>query len=261
MEKLNHIEIETRSGFRSFELHCGDITKLPFNVDVLVISAFKNDYSPIPNTIIGSLYNRGVDAYIEFENRLYDFQDSLGIWLSREIKNKSFKYILCIEMVGSDFELEDIIKNLFTFFSILEYRRLQVRSIALPLMGTGNQGISLSEIIKPLLENSLEFLKHSRFLEKIVFINKNKEKALELNEAMDIVLKREKIKIPKGQLVEGIKQEILANIEKIKPQIISTGNIGCITQISRGTKIPILHTIEIIDWYTGGPKPQVLRKL
>ncbi len=53
----------------------------------------------------------------------------------------------------------------------------------------------------------------------------------------------------------------ISNIEKIKPQFISTGNIGCITQIANATKIPILHTVEIIDWYTGGPKPQVLRKL
>ena len=50
----------------------------------------------------------------------------------------------------------------------------------------------------------------------------------------------------------------ISNIEKIKPQIISTGNIGCITQIAQGTKIPILHTVEIIDWYTGGPKPKIL---
>ena len=53
----------------------------------------------------------------------------------------------------------------------------------------------------------------------------------------------------------------ISNIEKIKPQFITTGNIGCITQISNGTKIPILHTVEIIDWYTGGPKPEVLRNL
>ena len=57
-----------------------------------------------------------------------------------------------------------------------------------------------------------------------------------------------------------LKNKIL-NIEKIKPQIISTGNIGCITQIAKGTKIPILHTVEIIDWYTGGPKPEVLNTL
>jgi len=57
-----------------------------------------------------------------------------------------------------------------------------------------------------------------------------------------------------------LKNKVL-NIEKIKPQIISTGNIGCITQIAQGTKIPILHTVEIIDWYTGGPKPKILENL
>ena len=53
----------------------------------------------------------------------------------------------------------------------------------------------------------------------------------------------------------------IANIEKIKPQIISTGNIGCITQIANGTNIPILHTVELLDWYTGGPKPKILQKI
>ena len=53
----------------------------------------------------------------------------------------------------------------------------------------------------------------------------------------------------------------ISNIEKIKPEIILTGNIGCITQIARKTKIPILHTVEVIDWYTGGPKPKILNKL
>ena len=53
----------------------------------------------------------------------------------------------------------------------------------------------------------------------------------------------------------------ISNIEKINPQFIATGNIGCIAQIANGTKIPILHTVEIIDWYTGGPKPEILRQL
>ena len=53
----------------------------------------------------------------------------------------------------------------------------------------------------------------------------------------------------------------ISNILKINPEFITTGNIGCIAQISNGTKIPILHTVEIIDWYTGGPKPKILRKL
>jgi len=57
-----------------------------------------------------------------------------------------------------------------------------------------------------------------------------------------------------------LKNKIL-NIEKINPQFVATGNIGCITHITSGTKIPILHTVEIIDWYTGGPKPKILQKI
>ena len=51
------------------------------------------------------------------------------------------------------------------------------------------------------------------------------------------------------------------NIEKVSPDFISTGNIGCMTQISSGTKIPIFNTIELLDWFTGGPKPQKLKNL
>jgi len=64
-----------------------------------------------------------------------------------------------------------------------------------------------------------------------------------------------------NDIAKNLLKNKITNIEKIKPEIISTGNIGCITQIASGTKIPILHTIEIIDWYTGGPKPEILKQL
>ena len=64
-----------------------------------------------------------------------------------------------------------------------------------------------------------------------------------------------------SEIAKKLLENKISNIEKVKPQIISTGNIGCITQIAYATKIPILHTVEIIDWYTGGPKPKILEKL
>ena len=51
------------------------------------------------------------------------------------------------------------------------------------------------------------------------------------------------------------------NIDKVSPDFISTGNIGCMTQIANGTNIPIVHTVEVIDWLTGGPKPYKLKDL
>jgi glycolate oxidase iron-sulfur subunit len=52
----------------------------------------------------------------------------------------------------------------------------------------------------------------------------------------------------------------VANIERMKPAIIATGNIGCITQIGAGTATPIAHTVELIDWAQGGPMPDALER-
>ncbi|WP_416356974.1 glycolate oxidase subunit GlcF [Aureimonas phyllosphaerae] len=50
----------------------------------------------------------------------------------------------------------------------------------------------------------------------------------------------------------------VANIERIHPDIIATGNIGCMTQIGSATAIPIVHTVELLDWAFGGEKPAAL---
>jgi glycolate oxidase iron-sulfur subunit len=86
----------------------------------------------------------------------------------------------------------------------------------------------------------------------------------------------EVLNIPEGHLCCGsagtyniLQQKIaqtllknkVENIEKVEPDFISTGNIGCMSQISSGTNIPIVHTVEIIDWLTGGPKPDKLKSL
>ena len=63
------------------------------------------------------------------------------------------------------------------------------------------------------------------------------------------------------EIAKNLLKDKVTNIEKIAPDFISTGNIGCMTQISSGTNIPIVHTVEIIDWLTGGPKPYKLKNL
>ena len=63
------------------------------------------------------------------------------------------------------------------------------------------------------------------------------------------------------EIAKNLLKDKVKNIEKIAPDFISTGNIGCMTQISSGTNIPIVHTVEIIDWLTGGPKPYKLKNL
>ncbi len=53
-----------------------------------------------------------------------------------------------------------------------------------------------------------------------------------------------------------LKARKVRNIEATRPDLIAAGNIGCITQIGSGTKLPIVHTVELLDWAYGGPKPE-----
>lgn len=55
-----------------------------------------------------------------------------------------------------------------------------------------------------------------------------------------------------------LKTRKVRTLEALKPDIISAGNIGCMMQIGSGTETPIVHTVELLDWATGGPKPRTL---
>jgi len=62
-------------------------------------------------------------------------------------------------------------------------------------------------------------------------------------------------------LADRLRDRKVANIERLEPDVVAAGNIGCITQIAAGTSIPVVHTVELIDWATGGPVPEGLRDL
>ena len=60
------------------------------------------------------------------------------------------------------------------------------------------------------------------------------------------------------EIAGRLRDRKVANIERLRPDVVATGNIGCITQIGAGTGIPIVHTVELLDWATGGPVPAPL---
>jgi len=55
-----------------------------------------------------------------------------------------------------------------------------------------------------------------------------------------------------------LKARKVATLEARKPDIIAAGNIGCMMQIGSGTGVPVVHTVELLDWATGGPRPRAL---
>ena len=55
-----------------------------------------------------------------------------------------------------------------------------------------------------------------------------------------------------------LKARKVKTLEAKTPQVIAAGNLGCMMQIGSGTGIPVVHTVELLDWATGGPQPRAL---
>jgi glycolate oxidase iron-sulfur subunit len=62
------------------------------------------------------------------------------------------------------------------------------------------------------------------------------------------------------KLSEELQHRKAANIATIKPDIVAAGNIGCLVQLGAAMPTtPVVHTVELLDWATGGPKPAGVR--
>ncbi len=57
------------------------------------------------------------------------------------------------------------------------------------------------------------------------------------------------------ELASALGRRKADNIAKTGADVVAAGNIGCMTQIALNSELPVLHTVELLDWATGGPKP------
>ena len=62
------------------------------------------------------------------------------------------------------------------------------------------------------------------------------------------------------EIATRLRDRKVANIRKTMPDLVATGNIGCMTQIGTGIDIPVVHTAELLDWAYGGPCPEALQE-
>ena len=60
------------------------------------------------------------------------------------------------------------------------------------------------------------------------------------------------------EISQQLRDRKVQTLEAKSPDIIAAGNIGCMMQIGSASGIPIVHTVELLDWATGGPRPPAL---
>jgi glycolate oxidase iron-sulfur subunit len=63
------------------------------------------------------------------------------------------------------------------------------------------------------------------------------------------------------ELATALRDRKLANIALTRADLVAAGNIGCITQLAGEAPLPVVHTVELLDWASGGPRPPALAGL
>jgi glycolate oxidase iron-sulfur subunit len=63
------------------------------------------------------------------------------------------------------------------------------------------------------------------------------------------------------ELATRLRDRKLKNVERTGAAVVAAGNIGCMSQLRAGTAMPVVHTVELLDWATGGPRPPALANL
>ncbi len=140
---VDSIVIERDGSSSHIELYVGDLAALSPKdaVDVLVVSAFPDEYAPLPHSLIGALYQRGVSVAELAKNKAVDLRGAFSCWMSHPIDSArvNFRRVLCFEPYarGRPGELVgDIFRSLAPFVGSDPL----VRTVATPLVGTGYQG-------------------------------------------------------------------------------------------------------------------------
>ena len=164
----------------------GDLCDVTDLVDVVVCSAFKGEYFPTPGTLIGALLRqRNISVEALALSPEMDLR-RLGGWLSRET-HANFRRIACVELLSWEHflnpELRDatLLKKAFsTMRFLLEQAALcgiRVETVALPMLGTGNQGLEPGMVAVPLLSQCMLALESIPELREITFYERDEAKA------------------------------------------------------------------------------------
>jgi hypothetical protein len=160
---LDSLKVYYGSEERKIELYQGDLTELKPTeaIDILVVSAFPNDYVPTRTSLIGALHRKGVSVEELARSKAIDLRKSFSCWISKRIRSSDpgiqFKRIVCFESSWRGTPpvvIGDIFQALTPFLA----GSRTMSTVAMSIVATGNQGYSVSDVLPPLIDAAVHWM-------------------------------------------------------------------------------------------------------
>jgi hypothetical protein len=145
---------------QKIELLQGDLTKLPLEhaVDIIVLSAFPNDYLPTPTSLIGAFDGAGLSIENLSNDKQSDLRQQFSCWLSKPVPERfHFERILCVES-GWRGQPPEIVDDIFRALAPFLLTDMPNSSVAISLIGAGDDGYSRDQMLKAILESTVRWM-------------------------------------------------------------------------------------------------------
>jgi hypothetical protein len=160
---LDTLKVFSGSEERLIELYQGDLTDLKpeESVDVLVVSAFPNNYLPTPSSLIGALFRKGVSVEQLAKSKAVDLRQTFSCWMSQEVAAShsgiQFRRILCFESSWRGTP-PSVIGDIFRALAPFLGGEPPFSTVAMPIVASGNQGYGVSEMLPPLIDAAVHWM-------------------------------------------------------------------------------------------------------
>jgi hypothetical protein len=207
MHLLDRFTLITRTRTAHIELYSGDITAIPPSerIDLLVISAFPEDYAPTPSSLIGALHARGIDVSSLALNPASDMREISACWVSRPLppEHQPFEQIMCFEPLvrGS---APEVVGDLFrATISVLDPRK-GAATVAMPLLATGDQRNPIENMLPPLLYEASQWISSGVPVERLMIFVRTEDKAALAREIFSTIANQLDISAPDLPVIHDI---------------------------------------------------------
>ena len=185
MHLLDSISVKHGSKSRHVELYLGDLAEIPREeaVDLLVISAFPNDYAPTPTSLIGALWQRGLSVADLARTKAVDLREAFSCWLSEEVSDASlgFKRVLCFEPLVRGAPAE-VVGEIFQSLMPFAHGKPPIATMAMPVVASGDQGVPPVVMLEPLIDAAVHWLAIGLPVDRLKIVERSERKAAELGQ-------------------------------------------------------------------------------
>lgn len=178
----------------------GGLSALPETVDLLMCSAFINDYTPVMSSLIGALYWQYGISVDELAKKPEIDIRSFGVWISQPMAHQLCRRVGCVELTplwGETLTSDMVEARLRSVYDTLQFcickanqTGMGIRTVAMPVFGTGNQNLPYETSLQYMLTECLHALNSDATLEEIVIFERRPERFHLLKAHMDANMKK-----------------------------------------------------------------------